>query len=111
VAKKIFRRGTCYLFFSITSRDSYDENFDIVHVIEAEIGFQTRGLLQVDDEGFLNEDGYHILWQFPSDINGSLKCAVLKSSGKWEKFIMDLGDETQRREFQAGLVPKRARRC
>src|SRR5688572_19050918 len=41
-----------------------DENFPIVTAIRTAIWNNTGGILQSDGEGFTNEDGYLILWQF-----------------------------------------------
>jgi hypothetical protein len=87
-----------------------DENFEIISSIKTKIWNKTDGILQADNEGFSNEDGYHILWQFSDNVTGDWSCAINNSSRKWDNFIMDLGDITQRKEFQNGDVPKNARR-
>lgn len=85
-----------------------EDNLKIVSSIETEIWNKTNGILQADDEGFSNEDGYHILWQFSDNVTGQWNCAVLDQDKNWVKFSMDLGDETQRNEFQNGVLPKKA---
>ena len=35
------------------------------------------GIMQADNEGFSNEDGYHILWQFDDDVTGDWWLRVL----------------------------------
>lgn len=87
-----------------------DNNFEIIGSIKTKIWNKTKGILQADNEGFSNEDGYHILWQFSDSVTGDWGCAVINSLGKWDKFIMDLGDTRQRMEFKNGDVPKTARR-
>lgn len=87
-----------------------DENFEIISNIKTKIWNKTNGILQADNEGFSNEDGYHILWQFSDTVTGDWSCAVRNWLGKWNKFVMDLGDTTQRQEFQEGKVPKKAKR-
>ena len=87
-----------------------NENFEIISSIKTKIWNKTSGILQADHEGFSNEDGYHILWQFSADVKGEWSCAVLNSFGQWENFIFDLGDKTQRQEFLSGSVPSNARR-
>jgi hypothetical protein len=86
------------------------DNFDIVSSVKTKIWNKTKGILQADNEGFSNDDGYHILWQFSDNVTGDWSCAVNNSSGKWDNFIMDLGDITQREEFQNGDVPENAMR-
>jgi len=87
-----------------------DKNYDIVNSIRTKIWNRTIGILQADNEGFSNEEGYHILWQFSDNVTGEWSCAILNSSGSWEKFVMDLGAKAQRQEFQDGKVPTNARR-
>ncbi|MFT3750052.1 MAG: hypothetical protein QM768_17175 [Agriterribacter sp.] len=87
-----------------------DGNFEIISNIKTKIWNKTKGILQADNEGFSNEDGYHILWQFSDTVTGDWSCAVRNWLGKWDKFVMNLGDAAQRQEFQDGKVPKNARR-
>jgi hypothetical protein len=84
-----------------------DDNFEIVNALKRAIWGRSGGLLQHDLEGFSNDEGYHILWQFPDDITGDKYCAVL-DNGVWAKFRMDLGDPFQRMAFWAGEVPQMA---
>jgi hypothetical protein len=62
------------------------------------------GVIQADGEGFSNEEGYHILWQFSDDVSGDWWMAVLED-GDWVPFQMDLGDPAHRSAFKAGRVP------
>lgn len=84
-----------------------DDNIEVVNALKRAIWGKTGGLLQHDLEGFSNEEGFHILWQFPDDISGDKYCAVL-NDGEWVKFRMDLGDHFQRMAFRAGEVPQMA---
>jgi len=86
-----------------------DNNYDIVNSIRTKIWNRTGGIFQADGEGFSNEEGYHILWQFSDNVTGDWSCAVLNTSGDWDKFVMDLGDKIQRKEFQEGKVPEKAK--
>jgi hypothetical protein len=63
-----------------------------------------EAILQADGEGFSNEDGYHILWQFSDDVSGPWWMAVLQD-GRWVRFQMDLGSSEHRRAFLEGKVP------
>jgi hypothetical protein len=84
-----------------------DDHIDIVNSIKRAIWGCCGGILQHDLEGFSNDEGFHILWQFPDDIEGDKYCAVL-DNGVWVKFRMDLGDHFQRMAFWAGEVPQMA---
>lgn len=86
------------------------DNYEIVNSIRTKIWKRTGGIFQADGEGFSNEEGYHILWQFSDNVTGDWSCAVLNASGDWDKFVMDLGDKTQQKEFQDGKIPKKAKR-
>lgn len=80
------------------------EGWDVVDTIRNALLAHVGGIIQADNEGFSNEEGYHILWQFDEDVEGAWWMAVLKN-GKWVKFEMDLGDPDHRAAFQAGEVP------
>lgn len=95
--------------FQILGAVDDDGSWAIVDVVKAAIWEMTGGILQADHEGFSNEQGDHILWQFYDDVTGLFDMAVLNADGVWVKFQMDLGDAEQRREFKNGLVPKKAR--
>jgi hypothetical protein len=79
----------------------------ILRSISNLIWSQGRAILQADGEGFSNEEGYHILWQFPDDVTGAWWMAVLEN-GHWISFEMDLGSKEQREAFLAGGIPSRA---
>ena len=85
-----------------------DGNFEILSSIKTTIWSKTGGILQADNEGFSNEDGDQILWQFSDTVEGEWDCAVRSFWGKWKRFRMDLGDIQQRKEFQLGKIPKNA---
>jgi len=94
--------------FQLLNAAFEDNNFSIVDAIKASIWTKTGGILQADNEGFSNEDGYHILWQFADDVTGDWKMSVKNFFGHWTNFTMDLGDRQQREEFWQGKVPKGA---
>lgn len=96
--------------FQILNAAFESDNFEVISNIKTKIWNVTKGILQADNEGFSNEEGYHILWQFSDAVTGDWSCAVRNWLGKWDKFLMDLGDTTQRQEFQDGKVPKKAKR-
>jgi hypothetical protein len=63
------------------------------------------GILQADNEGFSNREGYHVLWQFHGPQQGELEAAVMNDDGQWTGFVMDMGDPEQVAAFQRGEVP------
>jgi hypothetical protein len=102
-----FERIKIVYAFRILEGALIDDNFEIVSSLKRAIWGRSGGLLQNDQEGFSNEEGYHILWQFPDDVTGDKYCAVL-DNGVWVRFRMDLGDPFQRMAFWAGEVPQMA---
>jgi hypothetical protein len=95
--------------FQILSGVDNEENWAIVGELKALVWNKTEGILQADNEGFSNEDGYHILWQFSDDVSGPWHMAVL-DNGQWIKFQMDIGNKKQRKEFLNGKVPDGVKR-
>jgi hypothetical protein len=55
-------------------------------------------------DGFTNEEGFHIVWQFSDTVSGAWNMAVLQDE-TWYHFLMDLGDLDHREAFQNGEVP------
>ena len=94
--------------FQILNAAFEDENYPILESIKTTIWRQTSGIFQADLEGFSNEDGYHILWQFSDNVTGDYSMAVRNMLGQWVNFRMDLGDQKQREDFWNGKVPKGA---
>ncbi len=105
---KYFGQITVVYAFRVMDAALLDDNFEIVSALKTAIWGRTGGLLQNDQEGFSNDNGDHILWQFPDDVTGDKYCAVLDDKGGWQRFRMDLGDPFQRMAFWAGEVPQMA---
>jgi hypothetical protein len=76
---------------------------DIFHYFQKKLG----GIVQADGEGWSNELGWHVVWDFSDSVSGSWNCAVLEN-GNWVTFQMDLGDIGHRAAFKAGRVPDSA---
>jgi hypothetical protein len=105
-----FERVKVIYAFQMLNAAFNDNNFEIIDTIKTKIWYRTKGISQADNEGFTNEKGYHILWQFADNVKGELSCAIRNWLGKWKKFEIDLGDIAQRQEFQNGKIPKNAKR-
>jgi hypothetical protein len=63
------------------------------------------GIIQADSEGFSNEAGFQILWQFSRSAKGPWWMAVMKN-GEWVTFQMELGNRKHREAFCRGEVPQ-----
>jgi len=61
-------------------------------------------ILQADAEGFSNDEGYHILWQFSDHVSGPWWMAVRNGDG-WLSFQMDLANQAHRQAFMDGKIP------
>lgn len=105
---KFFDKVKVIYAFQLLNAAMDDDNYPIVDAVRTAIWNQARGIMQADGEGFTNESGYHILWQFHDGVTGEWSMAVRNFFGQWTRFTMDLGDHQQRTEFLNGKVPKGA---
>jgi hypothetical protein len=103
-----FNQVTVIYAFRITETTLKDDNYELVIALKSAIWDSVGGVMQSDGEGFTNDQGYLILWQFPDTASGDRYCAVLDDKGEWQRFRMDLGDPFQRMAFRAGEVPQMA---
>ena len=95
--------------FQLLSGTEAEGGWDAVHTLQSAIWSTVGGVLQADGEGFSNEDGYTILWQFSDGVSGRWNMAVL-DKGSWVAFEMDLANAKQRQLFFDGKVPRGVRR-
>ena len=96
--------------FKILDATKIEDDWKIIDSVQARILANTGGITQADSEGFSNESGFHILWQFSDDVEGEYDMAVKTLFGNWTNFRMDLGDLKQREEFWKGKVPRGAKK-
>lgn len=78
--------------------------WDLIGAVKNKLWNELGGIFQADGEGFSNEDGYHVVWQFSDHVSGPWWMGV-RSDGKWVHFRMELGDKAQREAFFRGEVP------
>jgi hypothetical protein len=81
-----------------------EEGSNALHAVRSALWERGDAIIQADDEGFTNENGYHIVWQFSDSVSGPWKMGVLQD-GVWRQFSMDLGDPKHRNAFLKGTVP------
>ncbi len=93
-----------YAFRLLNGTDVNDGWTPLHRVYDAVWDF-TGGILQADGEGFSNEQGYTILWEFSDTVQGTWNVGVLKEDGNWVHFEMDLGNKQHRLSFWDGQVP------
>jgi hypothetical protein len=94
--------------FQLLSGTDVEDGWTPLHRVYNAVWNHAAGILQSDGEGFSNEDGYTILWQFSDSVTGRWNMGVLKD-GRWVHFEMDLGNEQHRKAFLSGQVPDGAK--
>lgn len=94
---------TVYAFQHLIGADS-EEGSAAIHALRTFLWERGESIIQADHEGFTNEEGYHIIWQFADTVSGAWNMAVLQD-GTWHHFKMDLGDPDHREAFFRGEVP------
>jgi hypothetical protein len=102
------RRVRVVYAFQILSGTEQENGWGILGKFKSVLWNSVGGIFQADGEGFSNEDGYHILWQFSDNVSGPWWMGLLKT-GAWVHFEMELGDEKQRQAFLKGEVPEGVR--
>ena len=94
--------------YQILSGADLDDGWSGVDAIKAKLWNELGGIFQADDEGFSNEDGYQIVWQFSEGVSGPWWMGLRQGDG-WVHFRMELGDRAQREAFLRGEVPSEAK--
>ncbi|MDY0361920.1 MAG: hypothetical protein RBR08_10735 [Desulforegulaceae bacterium] len=108
VKKYISKTNIFYEFIPLSSFES-DEDWEILSMIQTEAWANSRGIFQYIDEGFTNESGDLVLWDYPFSITGKRIAAVKDFTRRWKTFEMDLESINQRKSFFEGKVPKNSK--
>jgi hypothetical protein len=94
---------TIYAFQHLQGSDT-EEGGNALHALRAHLWERGDAILQADLEGFTNEEGFHIVWQFSDSVSGPWNMGVIQD-GTWQHFTMDLGDPDHRAAFLSGEMP------
>jgi hypothetical protein len=94
---------TVYAFQNLQGADT-EEGSNALHALRSALWERGDAIIQADGEGFTNEEGFHIVWQFSDAVSGPWNMGVLQD-GVWHHFTMDLGDPDHREAFKNGEVP------
>ncbi len=94
---------TVYAFQHLQGSETVDGG-NAMHALRSALWERGDAIIQADGEGFTNEEGYHIVWQFSDSVSGPWNVGVLQD-GVWLHFTMDLGDPDHRAAFLKGAVP------
>jgi len=95
---------TVYAFQHLQGGDT-EAGSNALHALRSHLWERGDAIIQADLEGFTNEEGFHIVWQFSDSVSGPWNMGVLQD-GTWHHFKMDLGDPDHRAAFLAGEVPE-----
>lgn len=95
--------------FQLLDGTDVEGGWEILHKVHGTIWNSAGGIIQADGEGFTNEDGFTIVWQFSDKASGPWNVGVLTDNGQWAHFEINLGDEEHRKAFQSGKVPAGAK--
>jgi hypothetical protein len=83
-----------------------NEGWKIFNEVWTNLRETLQGIVHLDDEGFTNEDGVQITWEYPGEETGDLKVAVLNEKGEeWIEYTMDLANQAHKELFMAGKAP------
>lgn len=94
---------TIYAFQHLQGSET-EEGSNALHALRSALWERGEAIIQADNEGFTNEEGYHIVWQFSDSVSGPWNMGILQD-GTWYHFTMDLGDPDHRAAFLSGEVP------
>jgi hypothetical protein len=94
--------------FQFLKGTDVNDGWSHLHRLHSAVWNHAGGILQADGEGFSDEGGFTILWQFSDGVNGEWNMGVLKD-GDWVHFQMNLGNEQHRKAFFSGQVPDGAK--
>jgi hypothetical protein len=95
---------TVYAFQHLQGADT-EEGGNALHALRSALWERGDAILQANNEGFTNEEGFHIVWQFSDSVSGPWNMGVLQDA-TWHHFKMDLGDPDHREAFLNGEVPE-----
>jgi hypothetical protein len=81
-----------------------EDGSNALHALRSHLWERGDAILQADNEGFTNEEGFHVVWQFSDSVSGPWNMGILQD-GTWHHFKMDLGDPDHREAFLNGEMP------
>ena len=91
--------------FQLLNGTDVNDGWASLHRVYNAVWNVAGGILQADGEGFSNEDGFTILWQFGERAAGAWNVGILVDGNRWVNFEIDLGNQQHREAFWRGEVP------
>ncbi|ABF41241.1 hypothetical protein Acid345_2240 [Candidatus Koribacter versatilis Ellin345] len=92
--------------FQLLSGTDVNDGWTSLHALYSKIWNRAGGILQADGEGFSDEDGYTILWQFSEDATGEWNVGTRRPDGGFVHYAIELGNPKHRSAFLEGEIPK-----
>jgi hypothetical protein len=103
--KEFFAKVQCIYAFQHLFGSHVEAGFAMLCAVRAKVWSTAPAILQADGEGFTNERGYSIDWQFSDSATGLWWMGLLQD-GAWVHFQVDLGNTQHRDAFMKGQIPK-----
>lgn len=103
--RSFFPRVRCVFSFQHLSGSHTDEGFAALRAVRDAFWQLAPAIIQADGEGFTDEDGYQITWDFSEKVKGDWWMGLFKD-GKPVHFQMNLGNSAHREAFKSGVVPE-----
>jgi len=96
-----------YAFQHLNGADK-KKGFEMLNAVRGAVWASAPSIFQADNEGFSNEAGYAILWQFSESATGPWWMGIIQGE-EWVHFQMNLGNKRHREAFRKGQIPKGVR--
>ncbi len=107
--KKYLEKTKVVYEFILTDNLNSDNDMELLSNTYMETWVFNRGIFQIKNEGFTNESGDLILWDYPFSAAGKRLAAIKSFTGRWKTFEMDLESPMQRKLFLKGKVPDKSK--
>jgi len=86
-----------------------EEGWQIFNEVWTNLRENLQGIVHLENEGFTNETGAQITWEYSTPESGDLKVATLNKNGtEWIEYTLDLANQAHCKMFMAGEVPDKA---
>ncbi|MGM0418882.1 MAG: hypothetical protein ACQEQS_09185 [Thermodesulfobacteriota bacterium] len=108
VKKYLKKTSVLYEFIPLADLET-EEDWEIFSLLYIEAWAYLRGIFQIKNEGFTNESGDIIFWDFPYDATGSRTAALRTFTGRWKTFELDIEDNSQKNKFLKGKIPEKSK--
>lgn len=101
-----------YNFTPLGALDS-ELGWELFDTVWSRVKKEIPGIVYCQGEGFTNESGAQITYEFTSGLSGYVKAAVLaddseEGSDRWQEFLLDLASPEQKEAFEEGRVPAKS---